>query len=151
MTPPLKTTLLLIRHGESTANVERKLTGRAPGVPLTARGRQQAAEVAAALAKSKITQIYSSPVERARETAAFLEHLLHIPVQTAEGINETDCGDWTGWSAEECTKMPEWKILRDQPENFCFPGGESFDVITELPIPSGWRRRHFWMFPWPVL
>src|SRR5579883_2866796 len=62
----MKRTLLFIRHGQTTWNVENRLPGQLPGVPLTDQGRQQAARLAEALSVLPISAIISSPLERAR-------------------------------------------------------------------------------------
>lgn len=127
----MTTTLLLIRHGESTANVDQILSGRAPGIPLTEKGREQARQVAEQLRGAPVRAVYSSPIQRAQETAAYLAERLGLPTQIAEGINETDIGEWTGWHVKQCSATPGWKELHEQPATFVFPGGESFAQIRD--------------------
>jgi probable phosphoglycerate mutase len=123
------TTLLLIRHGETPAVAKGIMAGRMPGVPLNEKGRKQAETVAQALAKAPIRHIYSSPMERARETAAYLAGLLNLPILDAPGINETDIGDWTGRSVKQCARTKLWKVVQERPGEMTFPGGESFAGI----------------------
>jgi probable phosphoglycerate mutase len=123
------TTLLLIRHGETPAVAKGILAGRMPGVPLNEKGRRQAAEVAQALAKAPIKYIYSSPMERALETASYLAKQLDLSVTEAPGINETDIGAWSGRSIKQCARTKMWKVVQNKPSQMRFPGGESFAEI----------------------
>lgn len=125
------TTLLLIRHGETEAVAKGILAGRMPGVPLNERGRRQAAEVALALANAPIKSIYSSPMERALETASYLAKILALPVTEAPGIIETDIGEWTGKSIRQCARTRMWKAVQGKPSEVRFPGGESFAEIQQ--------------------
>ena len=130
-------TLLLIRHGETDYNVNGKLAGRKPAVPLNDKGRQQAAAVAEALKGAPIKFIYSSPMERTLETASYLSKCTGLEVQIAEGINETDIGEWTGRSVKQCARTKLWTLVQNKPSELVFPGGESFmgiqaRVVAEL-------------------
>jgi probable phosphomutase (TIGR03848 family) len=89
------TTFLLIRHG-STALVGHTLAGRLPGVHLDAAGRKQAQELALRLENRAIAAVYSSPLERARETAEPLAGRLGQQVRVVEAFNEIDFGSWQG-------------------------------------------------------
>ena len=85
--------------------------------------------MAQALAKAPIRHIYSSPMERARETASYLAGLLNLPILDAPGINETDIGDWTGRSVKQCARTKLWKVVQERPGEMVFTGGESFAGI----------------------
>lgn len=125
------TTLLLIRHGETDYNRNGKMAGRMPGVPLNEKGRKQAEAVATALAKAPIKTIYSSPIERAQETASYLSKTIGLEVRIAEGINETDIGEWTGRSVKQCARTKLWQTVIHKPSELTFPGGESFAGIQQ--------------------
>jgi probable phosphomutase (TIGR03848 family) len=118
--------LLLIRHGENEYVKTGKMAGRLPEVHLNQRGRQQALELAEALANVPIKAIYSSPMERALETAAPLAEKCGLVVQTREGLVETGIGEWTGQELKNLRKLPEWKTVQASPSRFRFPNGESF-------------------------
>lgn len=124
-------TLLLIRHGETECNAKGIMAGRMPGIPLNEKGRKQAETVAAALSKAPIKQIYSSPIQRAQETASYLSKLLSLEVQIAEGINETDIGAWSGRSVKQCARTKLWQLVVNKPSELTFPGGESFAGIQK--------------------
>jgi probable phosphoglycerate mutase len=118
--------LLLIRHGENEYVKTGKLAGRLPEVHLNERGMKQALELAEALANVPIKAIYSSPMERARETAAPLAEKLGLEPQIREGLSETGIGEWAGQELKNLRKLPSWKTVQDSPSRFRFPNGESF-------------------------
>ncbi len=118
--------LLLIRHGENEYVKTGKLAGRLPEVHLNERGQKQAVELAEALGNVPIKAIYSSPMERARETAAPLAEKLGLELQIHAGLLETQIGDWAGQELKALRKLPEWKIVQGAPSRFRFPNGESF-------------------------
>lgn len=131
------TLLLLIRHGENEFVKTGKLAGRLPDVHLNERGQKQALDLAEALATVPIKAVYSSPMERARETAAPLAEKLGLEVQIREGLIEASMGEWTGLELKNLRKLPSWKIVQDTPSRFRFPNGESFvecqsRLVTEI-------------------
>ncbi len=118
--------LLLIRHGENDFVKTGKLAGQLPEIHLNEKGRQQAEELAQALENLPIKALYSSPLERARETAAPLAAKLGLDVQIRPGLIETGIGAWAGKELKALRKLPEWKVVQDAPSRFRFPEGESF-------------------------
>lgn len=118
--------LLLIRHGENDFVKTGKLAGQLPEVHLNEKGRQQAEELAQALGNLPLQAIYSSPLERARETAAPLAAKLGLEAQIRPGLIETGIGEWAGRELKTLRKLPEWKTVQASPSRFRFPGGESF-------------------------
>jgi probable phosphoglycerate mutase len=125
-TPSPTTTVLLVRHG-TTPSTGKVLPGRAPGLHLSDEGQRQAAAVAERLATlPRIDALYSSPLERARETAAPLARALGRRVTIERGLPECDFGDWTGAELKALMKLPEWTTVQRYPSGFRFPGGESF-------------------------
>jgi len=122
-----KTTLvLLVRHGQtSTTGVT--LPGRAPGLHLAEKGREEATDVAGRIARlPRVTAVYASPLERAQETAAPIAAAAGLPVTTQPGLLECDYGAWTGLALKDLRRKPEWKVVQRYPSGFRFPGGESF-------------------------
>ena len=118
--------LLLIRHGENEFVKTGKLAGRLPDVHLNERGQKQALELAEALSNAPIKAVYSSPMERACETAAPLALKLGLEVQIREGLIETSIGEWAGQELKSLRKLPDWKTVQASPSRFRFPSGESF-------------------------
>jgi probable phosphoglycerate mutase len=123
------TRILLIRHGLNDYVKDHRLAARTPGVHLNQEGLTQAAALAERLAATSLAAIYSSPLERACETAAPLAERLGLTVQRLEGVKETDCGDWTGQLLEDLSKLDLWRQVQGCPSLFRFPGGESFAEI----------------------
>lgn len=119
------TLVLLVRHGV-TPTTGRVLPGRAPGLHLSEEGRRQAAEVAEVLVGLKPAALYSSPLERARETAAPTEAVTGLPASVDEGLLEGDVGAWTGAEIATVSRTKEWQAVQRSPATFRFPGGESF-------------------------
>ena len=129
--PPVPPTLvLLVRHGQ-TPTTGKVLPGRAPGLHLADKGRDQAEAVAGRIAtlqgpKRPIAAVYASPLERTRETAAPIGAALGLPVKRLKGLLECDFGEWTGAELKALYKKPEWRTVQRNPSGFRFPGGESF-------------------------
>lgn len=120
------TLLLLIRHGENEYVKTGRMAGRLPDVHLNERGQQQAQELAEALAMAPIKAIYSSPMERAVETAMPLAQKLGMEISIQPGLVESNIGEWAGLELKAARKFPEWKLVQSAPSRFRFPGGESF-------------------------
>ena len=125
-TAPKPTTILLIRHAE-TPTTGKVLPGRAAGLGLSSKGVAQAKARAADIAgKHQIAAIYSSPMERAQQTAAPIGAATRRKVRIHEGLNECDFGLWTGRRLKALYKLPAWRTVQRSPSNFRFPEGESF-------------------------
>ena len=113
----------LIRHGENDY-VGKRLAGRMPGVHLNEKGKQQAWMIASTLMKAPIKAVYSSPLERAVETATPLANALEVCVQP--GLTEIDFGRWQGKTGKQMRRMKLWKVVQETPSQMRFPEGESF-------------------------
>lgn len=127
------TLILLIRHGENNL-VGKRLAGRMPLVSLNERGKQQAQQIATALSRAPIKAIYSSPLERAVETAEPLAQLLGLPIQMAPGLIELDYGDWQGKTLKQLSRLKLWKVVQDKPSEMRFPNGESFTEVQNRAV-----------------
>lgn len=107
--PPV--TVLLVRHGMCDP-VGKFFAGRMPGVPLNEQGRQEAERVAERIATIPIAAIISSPIQRARETAAAIAARTNADVHVDEAFTELDVGEWTGRTFNELGQPPfadEWR------------------------------------------
>lgn len=123
---PQSTLIILVRHGQ-TPTTGKILPGRAAGLHLADSGIAQAAGAAERIAKlPRVDAIYSSPLERARETAAPIGKALKQRVLIDKGLLECDFGDWTGAELSALMKKPEWATVQRAPSMFTFPNGESF-------------------------
>jgi len=116
--------LMLVRHAQNDW-VGDRLAGWTPGVHLNEKGRQQAQALGERLAHLPITAIYSSPLERAVETAQAIAAHHTLEVQILEGVGETRYGEWTGASLKELSKTELWPVVQVYPSGARFPGGES--------------------------
>ena len=122
---PPSTLVLLVRHG-TTPTTGRVLPGRAADLHLTDGGRAQAEQVAERLQGVGLAAIYTSPLERARETAAPTSALTGLPPVEEPGLLECDVGDWTGEALGTLARRAEWRAMHTSASTFRFPGGESF-------------------------
>lgn len=118
--------MCFVRHG-TTPTTGKVLPGRARGLHLADKGREEADGVGARLAAvGSVRAIYASPLERTRETAKAISARVGVPVRTERGLLECDFGEWTGRQLAELSKLPEWRTVQQHPSGFRFPGGESF-------------------------
>ena len=139
--PPAATLVLLVRHG-LTPTTGKLLPGRAPGLHLADVGREQASLAAERISALKhIDAVYSSPLERARETAAPIGKIVGQKVQIDRGLLECDFGDWTGAALNKLMKLPEWGTVQRAPSTFTFPGGESFIAVQTRMVTAIDRLR----------
>ena len=123
---PALTTILLVRHGQ-TATTGKVLPGRTRGLHLADAGREQAAKAAERIGElDRVEAIYTSPLERARETAAPIGTATGVKPKVDRGLVECDFGDWTGAELSTLMKDPGWQTVQRAPSTFRFPGGESF-------------------------
>jgi probable phosphomutase (TIGR03848 family) len=120
-------TVILVRHGRTTANTSGVLAGRQTGVKLDDAGHAQAARTAERLAVVPLAAVVTSPLERCRQTArAILAAQGGSPrTATERGINECDYGAWQGHSLKDLAKDKLWKTVQTQPSAASFPDGES--------------------------
>lgn len=120
------TTVLLVRHAV-TPTTGRVLPGRAPGLHLSEEGRRQAEALGVRMrALPRVAAIYSSPLERARETAEAVGRARHLAVRIDRGLMELNIGRWTGLTLKQAARRPEWDLVQRHPSGFRFAGGESF-------------------------
>lgn len=118
--------LLLIRHGENDYTKTHRLAGRLPGVHLNEHGQKQAQALGEALKDVPIKALYSSPLERALETAAPIAQSTGLTIQQENGLLETDVGGWQGKSLKRLALYKHWKVVQRAPSRAQFPEGETF-------------------------
>ena len=134
------TDLLLIRHATNDW-VGDRLAGWTPGVHLNAQGRGQAAALAERLAAWPIQAIYSSPLERAMETAQAVAASRGLEIVVEEGVGESRYGDWTGQSIKELAKTPERMQVQFTPGLAHFPQGEALGAMQTRAVAAVERLR----------
>ena len=127
--------LMLIRHGENDYSKTGRLPGRIPGVHLNEHGKQQAEALGRALANAPLTAIYSSPLERAMETAEPIAKAKGLEVIPLPGLMEANVGEWQGKSVRRLALLKYWRVVQNAPSRARHPGGESF-AETQVRIVS---------------
>ena len=131
-------TVLLVRHGRTTANTAGVLAGRSAGVRLDEVGVEQAARAGDRLATVPLAAVVTSPLERCRQTARALTD--RQPTGTApvrdRGLVEVDYGDWTGAQLGSLAKEPLWKVVQGQPAAATFPGGEGLAAMSARAVAT---------------
>ena len=135
-------TVILVRHGRSTANATGVLAGRMPDVHLDDAGVQQAVGVGERLACVRLSAVVTSPLERCRETAREITRRQERSLRTSvdRAITECDYGDWQGRGLKELAGEKLWKTVQTQPSAATFPGGESMRAMQDRAVAA--VRRH---------
>ncbi|GAA1535536.1 histidine phosphatase family protein [Nocardioides humi] len=135
-------TLLLVRHGRTTANASGLLAGRTPGVRLDELGTQQAARAATRIATLPVAALVTSPQERCRQTAKAVAEGQRdaghpaTKAVTERALAECDYGEWQGRPIKELLREPLWKTVQRQPSAAVFPGGESMVAMQHRAVAA---------------
>ncbi|HEY7052151.1 MAG TPA: histidine phosphatase family protein [Mycobacterium sp.] len=129
-------TVILLRHGRSTANTAHVLAGRSDGVDLDERGREQAKALVDRLGAAPIRALVSSPLLRCTRTLEPLAAALGISPILDEGLSEVDYGEWTGRKLADLVKEPLWKVVQAQPSAAVFPGGEGLAQVQARAVSA---------------
>jgi probable phosphoglycerate mutase len=124
--------LLLVRHGITDHNMQRQITGQSD-VPLNELGWQQARAVGTYLAREKLDVIFSSDLQRARDTAREIARHHRLPVLEDPDLREISMGIWEGLTAAEIQVRDPlaWTHVRSDPVHHAPPGGENFSDLRE--------------------
>lgn len=124
--------LILVRHGEIPSNVNKIYAGRS-SEGLTDKGVSQAKTVSIELKKYKIDAIYSSPIQRALQTAQILSKVVGIDPKVDDLFRELEMGPWEGmFEADIAREYPgEWSIWNSDPVKLRLEGRETLDVLLE--------------------
>jgi len=131
-------TVILARHGRSTANAAGTLAGRTKGVHLDDTGIAQARGIAERVAELPLSALVSSPLERCRETAREIARGRDdgLTVVTERALLECDYGAWTGRPLKELAKQPLWKTVQQHPSAARFPEGESMTQMMARGVEA---------------
>ena len=125
--------LILVRHAP-TQTTGRKLTGRQPGHPLSAAGREMAALTAGRFRGLDVAALHTSPLLRCRQTAAAIAGVVGLEAVTNRAFIEVDYGEWTGRTLAQLRRTRIWKQLFSAPSRVAFPGGESLAGVGARAI-----------------
>ena len=125
--------LILIRHGETEWNKQRRIQGCRSDTRLSQKGLEQADRLAAVLRKERLDAIYASPMKRASETAQIIAEACKLPVQVFNELREIDAGELDGLFERELTGPYEtaWKEFRNGNASTPLPGGESLQNVQK--------------------
>lgn len=129
-------TVILLRHGRSTANTAHTLAGRSPGVDLDDTGREQAAGVVDRLAGLRIAALVRSPLLRCERTLEPLAAALGLEQVIDERLVEVDYGSWTGRTFTDLAGEPLWKVVQQQPSAAVFPDGEGLAEVQTRAVAA---------------
>jgi broad specificity phosphatase PhoE len=127
------TTLVLVRHGETDWNQERRYQGHADR-PLNDAGRSQARELAGQLRDEPVTALYTSPLRRASETARILGGGFGLEAQTLDALLEIDVGAWEGLTVEQVRERYPDRV--DQDWRSGWEDGETYDELERRVVPA---------------
>ena len=123
------TTVILLRHGRTTANAGGVLAGWTPGVQLDETGEQQVRAVGERLAPVPLAAVVSSPLERCRQTAGAVLPGRDLELALDDRLGEARYGDWTGRPLKELAKEPLWRVVQAHPSAVTFPGPEGESML----------------------
>ncbi len=119
------TTFFLIRHA-ACGGLGQKLWGRTPGICLNEKGEMQAQHLAERFKNIKLDALYSSPLERALQTADVVARNMKLEVRKSAAANEINFGEWTGKTFDELSNDGQWRRFNSHRSMTKIPGGESF-------------------------
>lgn len=137
-------TVILVRHGRSTANTSGVLAGRTPGVSLDEKGREQADALLGRLGVcfDEISAVARSPLERCAQTVAPLLTALNadpareVPELVVDALAEVDYGGWTNRPIKDLLKEPLWKTVQQHPSAAVFPDGEGLAAVQTRAVAA---------------
>jgi broad specificity phosphatase PhoE len=140
------TTVYLVRHAEKASDPD-ILTGRSSGIHLSERGGRQAERLGQWFGSLPVQGVWSSPMERARETAEQIASTAKLSVEISEALTELHFGGWTGRGLSELERDPQWRRFNQFRSVTRIPGGEligevQMRVVTEIiriagEVPNG--------------
>jgi probable phosphomutase (TIGR03848 family) len=138
-------TVLLVRHGRSSANSGGILAGRTPGVLLDDVGKEQAQATGTRIAALPLRAVVTSPLERCTLTAEAITGARtdDLEIQVDDRLTECGYGDWTGQELKKLAKDPLWKTVQAHPSGVTFPRGESMRAMQARGVEAvrDWDRR----------
>lgn len=133
--------LILVRHGQIDFNLQHRLPGQLPGIPLSAAGRQEAEATAAALRAVPISAIIASPLDRTMETAAAVNAGRGLEIRTDRDLLDTDYGPFTGQNYDNLDKQDTaWKRFTTD-ALYAPKGVESFAHVQQRAVRAAERWR----------
>jgi probable phosphomutase (TIGR03848 family) len=126
-------TVLLLRHGRTTANASGGLAGRQP-VELDENGRSQAAAAGVRLGALPLAAVVTSPLVRCRQTLELA--LPDVTPAVDDGLTECGYGDWEGQPLSKLAKEPLWRVVQQHPSAAVFPNGEAMAAMSARAVAA---------------
>jgi broad specificity phosphatase PhoE len=134
--------LVLVRHGQTDFNVQHRLPGQLPGIPLNDEGRREARATAEAIRPLPLRTIVTSPLERTMETAGFVNEQRALQLQQDRDLLDTNYGRFSGECYDELDKQSgAWARYSADPL-YAPPGVESFAQVQQRAVRAAERWRH---------
>jgi broad specificity phosphatase PhoE len=135
--------ILLIRHGQTDWNRDRRIMGRKP-IPLNIQGRRESEAIGRALREIQIQAIFTSPVERAVQTARLIARGRKLKLEMVPEVAEIDYGDWIGKTFDEVTEDEAYRVYHATPKLAHPPGGEKMVDVHRRAVNfiEALRKRH---------
>lgn len=118
------TIVYLVRHGK-TDFISKMLCGNLPGIPLNEEGCNQALKTGEYLSTLPIKAVYSSPIQRAQETAGIIGKAIGLEIISVDFLREIHFGDLQGTMTTDLNSLPVWQRYTTFPADVSFPNGES--------------------------
>jgi broad specificity phosphatase PhoE len=135
--------LVLVRHGQTDFNVQHRLPGQLPGIPLNAEGQREAQITAVAIRTLPLTAIVASPLERTMETAAHINEGRGLQIRQDRDLLDTDYGPYNGKNWDELDKAdPAWQRVIRNPNATPPRGVESAAAVQRRAVRAAERWRH---------
>ncbi len=131
----MKTRLIFVRHAEAEGNVIRRFHGWTDSA-LTERGHLQAQRVAERLKDIPVDVIYSSSLQRTKQTASYISKVKNLPVYYSDELKEIHGGDWEGLTWQELEeRWPQaYDIWDNRPHLHQMPNGESMAELQQRAL-----------------
>jgi broad specificity phosphatase PhoE len=135
--------LVLVRHGQTDFNVQHRLPGQLPGVPLNAAGEREAAATAEAVRPLPLTAIVASPLERTMQTAGYVNQGRGLEIRQDRDLLDTNYGPYNGKNWDELDRAdPAWQRFTHDPQIAPPKGVESFAAVQQRAVRAAERWRH---------
>jgi probable phosphoglycerate mutase len=132
--------ILFVRHAVTDYHPGR-LAGWTPGVNLSEAGRLQAKQLGERLAPVPLAAVYSSPLERCRQTAEAILEGRKLQMRIDEGLGEVRYGSWQGKPYKVLAKTDIWRKVQTVPSQAAFPGGETVRELQHRAVEAAERVR----------
>lgn len=135
----MATRVILVRHGRSSYNAQGKIQGRCDESVLTEEGRQSALRVAEALKEIDFAALYSSPLQRAKQTADAIHEALQqpsLPLQVSENLLEIDLPLWENQLRQTVVERygEAYRTWKQRPHEFYMEVPDNGSTTRHFPV-----------------